>query len=176
MCVRHGTHSFVSLILSAVFSIVSFSVVSFTVVSLLMIDSLHTRHGRRRWWMACTTCVLMKAARISGGWRVRFDSIRILDPPVASRPTVSQWPVTRARQPSFLTCASVCCHVRACASLARRTRVVRACRACSARACSCARRRAASAGVAVARRSPVRDMPLCAPNSVATELATERNA
>ena len=40
LCVRHGTHSFVSLILSAVFSIVSFSVVSFTVVSLLMIDSL----------------------------------------------------------------------------------------------------------------------------------------
>ena len=40
LCVRHGTHSFVSLILSAVFSIVSFSIVSFTVVSLLMIDSL----------------------------------------------------------------------------------------------------------------------------------------
>ena len=38
-----------------------------------------------------------------------------------------------------------------CASLARRARVVRACRACSARACSCARRRAASVGVAVER-------------------------
>ena len=95
LCVRHGTHSFVSLILSAVFSIVSFIIVSFTVVSLLMIDSLRTRHGRRhRWWMACTTCVLMKSARISGGWRVRFDTIRILDAPVARRPTVSRWPVT----------------------------------------------------------------------------------
>ena len=101
LCVRHGTHSFVSLILSAVFSIVSFSIVSFTVVSLLMIDSLCTRHGRRRWWMACTMCVLMKAARCSEGWRVRLDSIRILDAPVANRPTVSQWPVTRARQPAF---------------------------------------------------------------------------
>ena len=102
LCVRHGTHSFVSLILSAVFSIVSFIIVSFTVVSLLMIDSLlHTRDGRRRLWMACTTCVvLMKAARISGGWRVRLGSIRILHAPVARRPTVSQWPVTRARQPA----------------------------------------------------------------------------
>ena len=51
---------------------------------------------------------------------------------------------------------SACCHVRSCAWLARRARVVCACRACSARACSCARRSAASAGVAVARRSPVR--------------------
>ena len=52
---------------------------------------------------------------------------------------------------------SACCHVRACAWLARRARVVRACRACSARVCSCARRRAASVGVAVAR--PRREKP-----------------
>ena len=69
---------------------------------------------------------------------MRLDSIRILDPPVARRPTVSQWPVTRARQLRFDL--SACCNVRACASLARRTRVVRACRACSARVCSCASR------------------------------------
>ena len=42
MCVRYGTHSFVSLIASAVFSIASSIIVSFTVVSLLMINSLHT--------------------------------------------------------------------------------------------------------------------------------------
>ena len=34
---------------------------------------------------------------------------------------------------------SACCRVRACALLASRARVVRACRACSARVCSCAR-------------------------------------
>ena len=67
LCVRHGTHSFVSLILSAVFSIVSFIIVSFTVVSLLMIDSLHTRDGRRRWWMACTTCVVLMKASVEDG-------------------------------------------------------------------------------------------------------------
>ena len=33
---------------------------------------------------------------------MRLGSIRILHAPVARRPTVSQWPVTRARQPSFL--------------------------------------------------------------------------
>ena len=56
---------------------------------------------------------------------------------------------------------SACCHVRACARLARRARVVRACRACSARVCSCARRRAASVGEACEGwASPVRDMPL----------------
>ena len=62
----------------------------------------------------------------------------------------------------LLTCCIECCNVRACASLARLARVQRACRACSARAWSCAGRIAASAGMAaVARRSPVRDMPLC---------------
>ena len=56
LCVRHGTHSFVSLIVSVVFSIASLIIISFSVVSLLMIDSLHTTR-QRRWWMACTTCV-----------------------------------------------------------------------------------------------------------------------
>ena len=58
-------------------------------------------------------------------------------------------------------------------SLARLACVQRACRACCARVCSCARRRAVSAGHARTRRSPVRDMPNCA---LATLFCAVQNA
>jgi hypothetical protein len=57
---------------------------------------------------------------------------------------------------------SACCGVRISAAPATLARVQRACGVLSARVCSCARRSAANAGVAVARRSPVRDMHFCA--------------
>ena len=104
-----------------------------------------------------------------------LGSIRMLDAPVARRPTVSQWPVTRARQPAFflrervLQCESMCvageAHTRgACVSSVFCTRVL-----------VCQPRRGPAAGGEPAGRQALRmrDMPLVsALNSDASEFQT----
>ena len=109
----------------------------------------------------------MQAERVDDAWASRaaeaarhLRSVRVPDAPAASRPTASQWPVPQASHPAFDV--SACCHVRIIAATATLARVQRACQAFSARVhvfvCMAS---AASAGMAVAGASPVRDMPNC---------------
>ena len=91
-----GAYSLASSIVSLVFFIVSF-----VFVSIIVIMSLRTRtttsvvdHAQR----VDDACV-SRAAKVASALQSAFAP----DVPAASRPTVSQWPVTRARQPSFLT-------------------------------------------------------------------------
>ena len=85
-----GAHSLAS---SIVFSV--FCIVSLVFISLVIIISEHTVatavvNGRHSMWMT-------RAAEVARHLR----SVRVPDVSAASRPTVSQWPVTRARQPTF---------------------------------------------------------------------------
>ena len=146
-----GAYSLASSIVSLVFFIVSF-----VFVSIIVIMSL--RGQQRRWWMACTTCGRrMCLASSEGGKRI---AERIRARCASGEPADGQPVASDSSTAAKLFDVSACCRVRACASRTRLARVVRACRACSARVCSCAGRSAASAGVAVARRIPVRHILL----------------
>ena len=88
-----------------------------------------------------------------------LQRVREPDAHAAGRPTVSQWPVTRARHQCILKAraslvARACGEARVCGDA--RVQCVR--QACSVRACSCARRRAERrrAGKAADRKIPVR--------------------
>ena len=110
--------------------------------------SMWMMHVAREQWDLASAFALQLCARwLSSG-------------PADSQPVASD---TRNHM-MLLTCERMLLCECMCASLSRLACVQRACRACCARVCSCARRRAASAGVAVARprrgRMPVLDMPL----------------
>ena len=93
----------------------------------------------RRWWMACTTCgrrVRVCLASSEGGKRI---AERIRARCASGEPADGQPVASDSSTAAKLFDVSACCRVRACALLASRARVVRACRACSARVCSCAR-------------------------------------
>ena len=91
-----GTHSLAS---SIVFSL--FFMVSFVFVSIIVIVSLRTVQHVGGGWHAqrVDDACVSRAAKVASALQSSFAP----DVPAASRPTVSQWPVTRARQPSFLT-------------------------------------------------------------------------
>ena len=87
-----GAHSLASSIVSLVFSIVSFVFISFVVimsehtVATVVVDSMHIV------WV-------MYGAREQRSWRAHLKRVCEPDAHAAGRPTVSQWPVTRARHP-----------------------------------------------------------------------------
>ena len=89
-----GTHSLAS---STVFSL--FFMVSFVFVSIIVIVSLRTVQHVGGGWHAqrVDDACASRAAKVASALQSAFAP----DVPAASRPTVSQWPVTRARQPSF---------------------------------------------------------------------------
>ena len=89
-----GTHSLAS---SIVFSL--FFMVSFVFVSIIVIVSLRTVQHVGGGWHAqrVDDACASRAAKVASALQSAFAP----DVPAASRPTVSQWPVTRARQPSF---------------------------------------------------------------------------
>ena len=89
-----GAHSLASSIVSLVFLIVSFIFISFVVimsvhtVATVVVDSIHSvwaMHGDRE----------------QRRWRAHLQRKRETDAHAAGWPTVSQWPVTRARHPCF---------------------------------------------------------------------------
>ena len=86
-----GAHSLASSIVFSVFFIVSFVffIVSLRTVTTTVVD------GRHSVWVT-------HGPREQRRWRACLQRICEPDVPAAGRPTVSQWPVTRARQqPSF---------------------------------------------------------------------------
>ena len=91
---RVGTHSFVSFIVLVVFCIVSFVFISLIVimsehtVATVVVDSMHIV------WV-------MYGAREQRSWRAHLQRVCEPDAHAAGRPTVSQWPVTRAHHPCF---------------------------------------------------------------------------
>ena len=146
-----GAHSHAS---SIVFSV--FCIVSFVSISLVIIISEHTvatavvnggqsmwmTHGpreQRRWRGICAAC-----------------ACQMRQPPAGRRPASGQ---CLKHHIQLLTCKRVLpCESMGVAGEAR-ARVLRACRVRGGRVCSCARRREASAGVAVRRQrsgDPVR--------------------
>ena len=125
-----GAHSLASSVVSLVFFIVSFVFISFIVIMSLrtvttsVVDGMHSvsvthRRGQRR-----------RRACLQSGVRARC---------VSGQPADGQPVASDSSTAAKLFDVSACCRVRACALLASRARVVRACRACSARVCSCAR-------------------------------------
>ena len=90
-----GAYSLASSIVSLVFFIVSFVFVSIIVIiSLRTVATTSVVDGMHNVW---TTHV----PRAQRRWRACLQSAFAPDVPAASRPTVSQWPVTRAAVQAF---------------------------------------------------------------------------